>query len=214
MPHSRPFRIDRKRSLVVIAGIALAAAVFGAMSRDVAPPPLAGLMAPAADDAPASAPTPTAATPAPVVQAPVRERSAAPTPTAPAPTPPRPRAAATFEELSKPFQPEDNGAQLRTSDTMLDLGLLTAGQPEQRKFTLHNDGTGTLKIGHIKAMSGAVRVKFDREIPAGGTGTLEVSLMGNILKPGPFRHSLEVYSNDSAAWMIMLQGMVGPAVQR
>ena len=215
MPNLPPLRLDRKRSLLLIAGVALGAAVFGAMTHDSSPPPLAGLTAPPPDASAAPSPLPAAsATPTP--RTPTTERTAAPAASAPAPAPvaPRPRSAAVFEELSKPFQPEDNGAQLRTTDTILDLGLLTANQPQQRTFTLHNDGSGTLKIGHIKAMSGAVRVKFDREIPAGGTGTLEVTILGNILKPGPFRHSLEIYSNDPASWMIVLQGMVGPAAQR
>lgn len=215
MPTPTPLRLDRKRSLVLIAGLALGAAVFGAMASDTSPPPLAPLAAPSPEEPAAPTPSPATAA-APAARTPAAARSPAPAATAPAPTPevPKPRSAATFEELAKPFQPEDNGAQLRTTDTILDLGLLTANQLQQRTFTLHNDGTGPLKIGHIKAMSGAVRVKFDREIPAGGTGTLEVTILGNILKPGPFRHSLEIYCNDPASWMIILQGMVGPAAQR
>lgn len=213
MPNPPPLRLDRKRSLVLIAGIALGAAVFVAMPHDTSPPPLAGLATQLPDEPAAQTPQPVA-TPAQKPQPPTQQRTTAPAPTAnPAPAA-QPKSAATFAELSKPFEPENNGAQLRTTDTILDLGLLTANMPQTRTFTLHNDGTGPLKLGHIKAMSGAVRVKHDKEIPAGGTGTLEVTILGNILKPGPFRHSLEVYSNDPAAWMIMLQGMVGPAAQR
>jgi hypothetical protein len=80
-------------------------------------------------------------------------------------------------------------------DAHHDFGSFMVTDPIQHTFVVRNAGGDTLVIARVESGSGPARASFDREIPPGGTGHIEVSLEARMVH-GRFSRVWTVFSND------------------
>lgn len=82
------------------------------------------------------------------------------------------------------------------AEPILDVGVVAKGEKVVKEFTLKNEGGVPLEITEIRAACGCTVVDYTKSIPAGGTGTVKVTVDTADFN-GPVAKSVTVYTNDA-----------------
>jgi len=128
--------------------------------------------------------------------------------TTPSAPPRRPPAAPSAPVAAPIAKPATKVPALRAEDTILGFGRVTAGQSLQKVFVLHNDSDRPLEISRAKPSCGCAALKFDKVVPAHGTGLFEVAISGASVKPGKLSHHIELTTNDPDIWLLLIEADV------
>jgi hypothetical protein len=92
----------------------------------------------------------------------------------------------------------DGQARLEIAEgNKFSLGKIYRGEVVERTLTLKNTGTDTLRVEHVDASCGCTgTVVSAHEIPAGGTGKLQISFNSKNFS-GPVHKTVSIKSNSS-----------------
>lgn len=91
------------------------------------------------------------------------------------------------------------GARLGGSSTTHDWGVAEVGAELKHTFVLYNSGDRPLQIRRASPTLGCARVRFDREIEAGGSGEFVVTLPTAKLAPGRTSVTIALETSDRRA---------------
>ncbi len=98
---------------------------------------------------------------------------------------------------------------LQVPETTFDFGEVYEGGEVEHEFILKNTGKGELQIDQVRPSCGCTLAHFDKTIPPGGTGkiNLKVNLKGF---QGDIKKRATVFSNDpqNPALILAIQGIV------
>jgi hypothetical protein len=104
--------------------------------------------------------------------------------------------------------------KLVVENTEVDLGIREPGPRLEFVFQLKNTGTAPLQITDLKPSCGCLVPRCDREIPAGGSGSVTVTMESAALR-GAIKKNLVVCSNDAERPEVALtvKALVRPSVE-
>jgi hypothetical protein len=80
---------------------------------------------------------------------------------------------------------------------VVDVGKVRKGEPIRQEFVIRNSGDAPLEITEVKPSCGCTVAKYDRLIPAGGTGRVEMVVETDAFGGG-IAKSVTVFTNDPA----------------
>ncbi len=100
------------------------------------------------------------------------------------------------------------GPSLRVEQVLQDWGEVEAGQAVRCTFRLHNDGDAPVLLARSRRQRSDLQVRFQPEIPPGGTGLVEVELATGRLAPGLAQVACELAANTPVAPRLLLRGAV------
>ena len=92
-------------------------------------------------------------------------------------------------------QASDEAPRMVIPEKIIDLGQVAKGAVEDANFTIRNEGGEALEIKAVRPTCGCTVAEYDREIPAGGTGTIRAKLDTTDFN-GPISKSILVMTND------------------
>jgi hypothetical protein len=104
--------------------------------------------------------------------------------------------------------------KLVVAEQVLDFGTVTQGQTVNAEFKVRNEGDATLEVRAVRPTCGCTVADFDKEIPAGGTGTIRAKLDTTNFN-GPISKSLLVITNDpeKPSMNLVLKAEVRPILE-
>jgi len=85
--------------------------------------------------------------------------------------------------------------KLVVEEKVIDLGEVPQGVVKDIEFELRNEGSGLLTVKSVRPTCGCTVADFDKEIPAGGTGSVRAKLDTAGFK-GPISKSILVMTDD------------------
>ncbi len=101
------------------------------------------------------------------------------------------------------FVAAQGGPKLVVEEKVIDLGEVPQGVVKDVKFELRNEGSGPLTVKSVRPTCGCTVVDFDKEIPAGGTGSVRAKLDTTGFK-GAISKSVLVMTDDLSVPIVTL----------
>ncbi|MEE8141997.1 MAG: DUF1573 domain-containing protein [Planctomycetota bacterium] len=95
--------------------------------------------------------------------------------------------------------------KLHIPEPVFEWGEVLQGTQVEHTFTLENQGSAVLKILNVKPSCGCTTVQFDREIPPGGVGQLQLRIRTDRISTGhTLKKRVTVHTNDPQAAKVIL----------
>ena len=82
------------------------------------------------------------------------------------------------------------------AEPILDVGVVAKGEKVVKEFILKNEGNAPLEITEVRAACGCTVADFTKSIPAGGSGTVKVTVDTSDFN-GPISKGVTAYTNDA-----------------
>ncbi|RLE22854.1 MAG: hypothetical protein DRJ65_13005, partial [Acidobacteria bacterium] len=101
------------------------------------------------------------------------------------------------------FVAAQGGPKLVVEEKVIDLGEVPQGVVKDVKFDLRNEGSGPLTVKSVRPTCGCTVAEYDKEIPAGGTGSVRAKLDTTGFK-GAISKSVLVMTDDLSAPIVTL----------
>jgi hypothetical protein len=99
-----------------------------------------------------------------------------------------------------------SGPSLKAEAIVHDWGSVELGSPIQHKFLVRNEGDAPARLVRSRTLRRNLDVKYDSEIPAGGIGSVEVTLPTDVMSEGRAQVALQFDTNASKPLTLLLTG--------
>ncbi len=99
-----------------------------------------------------------------------------------------------------------SGPSLRAEGVVHDWGTVELGSQIQHKFLVRNEGDVPARLVRSRTLRRNLDVKYDSEIPAGGIGTVEVTLPTDVMSEGRAQVALQFDTNAPRPLTLLLTG--------